>query len=297
MTSNSYEMISYKTCKICGGPIKTKSQKTVDGLPVAECLNCKLLFVKDVPVNKLRSDTDESLDEYYTDISTDKSKFNYCLNLITNIDYQNSKLKGKKLLDIGCGDGYFISLCQNHGIDSYGYDISPAVVNYAQRKGLKVFSDLHKITEKFDIITLFDVLEHMENPRRELEDLAKLLKDDGFIFIETPRKCLADFYLSILEVLGVARNNRISAEHLQLFTNNSLQKLIDQLPYKIIFNKNKTSLSWGGTEGISQYVKNIGIYKPLNWLVAITVQLLIKINLFGKNKAIILAKKITKEVV
>ena len=290
MIGLGYDSISYRTCKICGGPIKIKPRQTVDGLPVAECLDCGLLFVKDVPVNKLRSDTDESLDEYYTEISTDKTKFIYCLDLIkSKLNYHNSRLEGKKLLDIGCGDGYFISLCQNLGIDSYGYDISPGVVDYAQRKGLKVFSDLDEITEKFDIITLFDVLEHMENPRRELENLAKLLKDNGLIFIETPRKCLADFYLSILELLRVARSNRVSGEHLQLFTDKSLQKLIDQLPYKIIFHKNKTSLSWGGAEGISQYVKNIGIFKPLKWLVAVAVQLLIKINLFGKNKAIILA--------
>jgi len=292
MIDNIYDSISYKTCKICAGPIEVKSRKTVDGLPMAECLNCGLLFVKDVSIKQLRSDTDESLDEYYTEISTEKSKFNYCLNLIKSfLDHQNRKMAGQRLLDIGCGDGYFISLCQNLGIDSYGYDISPAVVDYAKRKGLKVFAALNKITDKFDIITMFDVLEHMENPRCELEDLAKLLKDNGLIFIETPRKCLADFYLSILEVLGVARNNRISAEHLQLFTDNSLQKLFDQLPYKIIFIKNKTSLSWGDTEGISQYVNNIGIPKSLNWFVAIIVKSLIRINLFGRNKAIILATK------
>ena len=290
MITDSYDSISYKTCKICGGPIRLKSRKTVDGLPVAECLDCGLLFVKDVPEKKLGRETEEFLDEYYTEISTDKSKFDYCLNLVkSHLAHQNRKMAGQRLLDIGCGDGYFIGFCQQLGIESYGYDISPAVANYAQRKGLRVYSDLDKVTDKFDIITMFDVLEHMENPRVELEYLAKLLKDNGLIFIETPRKCLADSYLSILEVLGVARNNRISGEHLQLFTDSSLRKLIDQLPYKIIFMKNKTSLSWGGTEGISQYVNNIGIFTPLNWLVANAVKLLIKTNLFGKNKAIILA--------
>jgi 2-polyprenyl-3-methyl-5-hydroxy-6-metoxy-1,4-benzoquinol methylase len=290
MLDNRHHSKSYKTCKICGGPIKFKSLETVDGLPVAECLNCGLLFVRNVPSKKLCSDTDDFVEKYYTEISTDKSKFIYSLNLIKScLDNQNRKMEGQRLLDVGCGDGYFISLCQNLGIESYGYDISPAAVNYAKNKGLKVLTDLDKITNKFDIITMFDVLEHMENPRRELEDLAKLLKDNGLIFIETPRKCLADFYLSVLELFGMARNNRVSSEHLQLFTNNSLRILLDKVQYKIIYFQSKTSFSWGGTKGISQYVNNIGIIKPLNWFVTVVVKLLIRLNMFGKNKAIILA--------
>jgi len=290
MLDNIHHSISYKTCKICDGPIRFKSRETADGLPVAECLKCGLLFVQNVPDKKLGNETDEFLDKYYIEIATDKSKFHYGLNLIKYyLDSQNRKIKGQRLLDIGCGDGYFISLCQNLGIESYGYDISPAVVNYAKRKGLKVFTGLDKITDKFDIITMFDVLEHMENPRRELEDLTKLLKDNGLIFIDTPRSCLADFYLSLLELLGVARSNRVNAEHLQLFSNKSLQILIDKIQYKIILFENKTGLSWGGAFGISQYINNIGIIKPLNWFITIIVKLLIKIQLFGRNKAIILA--------
>jgi 2-polyprenyl-3-methyl-5-hydroxy-6-metoxy-1,4-benzoquinol methylase len=290
MSSGHKSLVSYLSCKICDGTITLESNRTVDGLPLARCRNCGLLFVRDIYEKKPRIDEISHLEKYYTEIATDKSKFDYGLNLINiYLNSQNRSLINQKLLDVGCGDGFFVSHCNMLGIKASGYDISAAVVTMAAKKGLEVFNKLEEINEKFDIITMFDVLEHMENPRNELKSLANLLKPNGLIFIETPRKCLADFYLNILEKLRLAKNNRVSAEHLQLFTNKSLEILIDKIHYKIINFENKNSLSWGGLKGMSKYVENIGIsFKPVNRLIVMLAKLLIMMNIFGNNKAIIL---------
>lgn len=257
---------------------------------MTKCLNCGLLFVSEVP-DIVDNYADFNLEWYYNELAGDKSKFTYGLDLMRSwLKTTGRKLENQKILDVGCGDGYFLSLCLDLGMTAYGLDISPEVASYAERRGLKVFSDLKEIKDTFDIITLFDVLEHMTDPLQELSQLTQLLNDKGIIFIETPRKCLADFYLSILELFGIASNNRVSKEHLQLFTDKSLRILINRTMLNSIYSKNKTSLSWGVSAGLNQYISNIGIKsKPLNKLFANLVRIFLKANAFGKNKAIILA--------
>jgi 2-polyprenyl-3-methyl-5-hydroxy-6-metoxy-1,4-benzoquinol methylase len=285
---------SFTNCKICGGALNVKNRVTVDGLPLATCANCGLLMVKDIPEWHPEAET-ASVETYYSEIATDKSKFSHALNLIDScLSPSRRPLGDHKILDVGCGDGYFMSYCRDRGITAYGYDILPSAVALAQRRGLTVYSDLNQVKEKFDVITLFDVLEHMENPVQELLALAQLLRDGGLIFIETPRKCVVDFYLSILEFFNIAHNNRVSREHLQLFSNESLRILTDKVGLKICNFESKTSLSWSGEKGFSTYISNVGIkWQPANQFLSYLVQLLLKANIFGKNKAILVATKIS----
>lgn len=281
---------SFSTCKICDGPLKWNAGVTADGLPLTKCLNCGLLFVREFSVGG-DNYADFDLGWYYTELASDKSKFSSGLNLMrTWLEANGRTLENQKILDVGCGDGYFLSRCLDLGMTAAGFDISPEVAAYAEQRGLKVFSDLKDIKDTFTLITLFDVLEHMVNPLEELLQLTKLLDDGGIIFIEVPRKCLADYYLSILDIFGIARNNRVSQEHLQLYSDKSLRILMERTNLNIIYSQNKTSLSWGGSSGLTQYISNIGIRsKALNMICANLVRILLKANIFGKNKAIILA--------
>jgi len=250
-----------------------------------------LTFVTDIP-NKLEHNF-EDIKWYWEELSTDKGKYFYELEMIQN--YFKSKdrsLEGVKLLDVGCGDGYFISLCKENNIDAYGYDISTVTADYARQKGINIFTNIKDIEDKYDIITNIDVFEHMIDPLNELSNLKNLLKEDGIILIETPRRCLADFYLSILRFLNIIEDDdRINIEHLQLFTDKCLKIMTHKSGLKIECYKTKTNLSWGGYKGVSQYVYNLGLHAKIpNKIVTIIVFMLLKLNIFGKNKAVILAR-------
>lgn len=103
------------------------------------------------------------------------------------------KSKNGRLLDVGCGLGYFVKKVLVYpDWDVYGYEISKPAVGFAKDKlGLKnIFQG--KVEESdfpeqyFDIITLWDVIEHIPNPGPLLSYLNKILKDDGVLFIHTP---------------------------------------------------------------------------------------------------------------
>ena len=96
-----------------------------------------------------------------------------------------------KLLDVGCAMGFFVELAIQEGYDAYGIDPS----NYASTEAMKLVGN-NKIQtatlatavfpkKSFDIITLFDVFEHVDNPVKILDDVRSLLKPDGIIVIAT----------------------------------------------------------------------------------------------------------------
>jgi SAM-dependent methyltransferase len=96
-----------------------------------------------------------------------------------------------KLLDVGCGLGFFLKRMQNI-YDSYGVDVSEYSVEETRKVALKARVHIASATELpfhddyFDIITAFDIVEHLENPEVFFREASRLLKKDGMLLISTP---------------------------------------------------------------------------------------------------------------
>jgi 2-polyprenyl-3-methyl-5-hydroxy-6-metoxy-1,4-benzoquinol methylase len=98
-----------------------------------------------------------------------------------------------RLLDVGCGLGYFVQrVAVVPGWEAYGYEISPQAAAFARDElGLTtVFCGRVEASElaprSFDIITLWDVIEHIPDPDPLLSYLCSLLTDDGLLCMHTP---------------------------------------------------------------------------------------------------------------
>lgn len=90
-------------------------------------------------------------------------------------------LNGKRFLDFGCGEGYLVDKSLEYGVsEAYGYDIEDQ--NWNQRIG-KFTSDIGAIDGKFDIIFVYDVLDHTNNPVKLLNEIISLLGCDGSIYL------------------------------------------------------------------------------------------------------------------
>ena len=97
---------------------------------------------------------------------------------------------GKRLLDVGCGNGQFLSRARSAGWDVVGIDLDPKAVEAACGQGLDVrlggVDELDPVVEQFDVITLAHVIEHVHHPVGVLQACYGLLKPGGFIWIDTP---------------------------------------------------------------------------------------------------------------
>jgi len=111
----------------------------------------------------------------------------------------HAPLAGKRVLDVGCGRGMFLSLLKEAGAFVCGLELYDQAVSHARSAGLEV----HKVpvehafwqanhAQGFDIITLWDVIEHVNFPAETLEACARLLAPGGLLVVGTP--CRDSFY-------------------------------------------------------------------------------------------------------
>lgn len=101
------------------------------------------------------------------------------------------RVEGGRALDVGCGNGSFLSLLKRHGWQVAGADVSARAAEVAKRAfGIDVFVgelwDAPFEPQSFDLIQMSHVLEHVGDPVRLLAKAADLVKPGGEIYIETP---------------------------------------------------------------------------------------------------------------
>ena len=104
--------------------------------------------------------------------------------------------KQGKLLDIGCGEGVFVAYARRNGIDAYGVDFSKEAIELGRRwYGLTTINncsiaDLQKTDDRkqFDMVTMFEVLEHQEKPTDFIKELRSVLRDGGLLIASVPFK-------------------------------------------------------------------------------------------------------------
>ena len=102
-------------------------------------------------------------------------------------------VSGKKVLDIGCGEGYGPDFLAGYAKEVVGIDYNKAIIEYARNKyhksSLDFFvldvADLNSLNRKFDVICSFQNIEHIQDAEKLLKDVANLLNDRGVFICST----------------------------------------------------------------------------------------------------------------
>lgn len=99
-----------------------------------------------------------------------------------------ARFEPENLLEIGCGNGHFLEKIAPLGVEVEGVDINKDAVEACKVKGLRVDAvNVFDITKSYDMVVLFEVLEHMENAKELFEFLtAKLIRPGGHLIIAVP---------------------------------------------------------------------------------------------------------------
>jgi len=144
------------------------------------------------------------------------------------------KTKGK-LLDVGCALGFFIELAISKGYDAHGFDPSSYAVgearNIAGTDRIKhgTIASISYPPKSFDVITLFDVFEHLPDPGGDLAKLLTYLKDDGIMVIAT-----GDTGSAMAKVLKRRWTFYIPPQHLFFFNKKNMTTLFTKHHVKAI---------------------------------------------------------------
>jgi len=143
--------------------------------------------------------------------------------------------KGAKVLDIGCAFGYFLKCCDDYRLETYGVDISDYAIQQAWEitkakllthdinEGLAMFED-----NFFDLISVFDTIEHLASPYNLLKEVHRVLRPEGKVIITV------DNLHAIARIWKRGKWQGFTEEtHLYLFTPSSLKFLLKTSGFEI----------------------------------------------------------------
>ena len=259
MTPVAPVFLARSCCPVCSSP-DIKDHFAFDGLRTAICRACDFMFTRDIMAAEALRD---SYAEGYADQGhLDGQRVNATVNLKALQSFVPD-LAGKSILDIGSGFGFLLAEAKTGGAASVlGVELSIAERKYADETlGVETLARLDDIPgdARFDIITLFEVIEHVPEPGVFLKQAQEYLKPGGSLIIGTD-----NFESAVVRILGRGFPKWIPNEHISLFTPATLAAVIKQAgnlkiagmrsytPWELVVRQVAFQLS-GGRKGASTF--------------------------------------------
>ena len=201
---------------------------TKEVFSVYTCENCKIKQTKPIPQNIKKYYNIKDYDSY----NTKKDLFGWLYGLVRRVNSNSKLLTIKKegvrsLLDYGCGSGHFVKYARQKGLIAFGYE----PINQPDNK--YVYKKLNEVPEKkYDLITLWHVLEHTKDPVSLILSLKKLLNEGGKIIIGLPNYDSYDNFIYKSSWAGYDL-----PRHIYHFNRSSFAYFVEKTQMKIIKTK------------------------------------------------------------
>lgn len=192
---------------------------------LTKCSNCGFVFSKKIPsLNELIN--------HYTNYPRAVTLSPVTIKRYNELlDVFEVYKSGKNILDIGCSNGLFLECALKRGWNVYGIEFAEDCIESCAKKGIKVFKSDNLPQEffklQFDVITSFEVIEHINNPNEDMELIKKALRNGGAFYFTTPNfNSLSRYYLkdkwNVIEY----------PEHLSYYSAKTAHKLLSSHGFK-----------------------------------------------------------------
>jgi 2-polyprenyl-3-methyl-5-hydroxy-6-metoxy-1,4-benzoquinol methylase len=214
------------TCRLCEAPARFWFTKNKHDL--YRCTSCRLVFVHPIP--KQTGNLYEQsyfcggqhgfgYVNYHQDKKTDEA-FGRYLDTIKKYHPRTGRL-----LDIGAATGAFVGQANSRGWQAAGVEVSNYAASFAREQGLDVKTGMleqQKFPQKsFDAATLWDVIEHVPDPRATLGEVRRIVRDGGVIALNFP-----DAGSTYARLAGKRWQLIVPPEHLTLFNRRNMSALL-----------------------------------------------------------------------
>lgn len=257
------------------------SQKSPRCGQIVQCKRCMLVYVnpREKPRDIIHSYTMVKDERYLTEQTARRATFLRGLRLIEKYCPQKGRL-----LDVGCFVGLFLDLARTDGWSVLGIEPSQWAADYAKKRlNLNVlqgaFEDFELDDESFDTVTMWDVIEHLNDPKSILSTLHKKLKDQGILFLNTFN------YDSIFRKTLGRKYWFIERMHIYYFSPTTIKKMFEACNYEVL-----KIIPHFKTLSLGYYITRL---KEVNRFLATVAGYIGSFYLFGKRNITMYAGQMT----
>lgn len=203
-----------------------------------KCKKCGLIYTNPIPSEK-------SMDEFYFQVWKERRKGGKYTNVDGSIEFlismsnrrleklENIYRKKGTILDIGTGIGVFTGVAKERGWQVEGLEFNKNDCDYAEKNfGITLLQEnFYNFSNdrKYDVVTMFEVIEHLRTPLKDLKKIGEIVKKDGMLVIATP---IVDSLHAKKEGLNAA--NWYVVSHLSYFSFDILRNYLDSAGFKIV---------------------------------------------------------------
>lgn len=184
------------------------------------CRRCKTLYTAHLP----DAESVEDYDTYYQEENLTVPDFiNQRLDEII-AEFASYRRSGR-LLDVGFGAGTLLEAAQRAGWQALGVEVSNRAADHVRSLGFDVFcgtlAEARYPSNHFDVVTASEVLEHVADPQMVLQEIARVLRPGGLLWLTTPHGRGVS-----AQILGLKWSTVSPPEHLQLFSRDGTKTML-----------------------------------------------------------------------
>ena len=214
-------------CQVCNSKV-VNEYTVVENVPIYQCQGCQLAFVDQKTPRKKTT-------HIYSFLDYQKRENQFIKRYQSAIKLIKKCSDGKKILEVGAGFGLFSGMLYKAGysVDALEPTVTP---HYLQDLSVKTYKQnleeyTKNTTNKYDVIILYDVLEHVDFPQKTIRLFEKLLINKGIVFIQTPN------YQSLMARIVRNWSWWMVEDHRYFFSRKSLNLLFKNENWSLVFSK------------------------------------------------------------
>jgi len=236
------EEVIERPCPLCCSDNNSAIYKERGNIGIVRCKMCGLIYVNPMvkePEKNYWGDENKYFEEarlIFKGLAGHHRDLNYLEDLRT---IEKIKPTGN-FLDIGTNMGSFLRHTRGKKWNVIGVEPSPVLSNMARKHfGLNIktayLNNAGFEKEYFDVVTMTDVFEHIADPKMMLEDIKKVIKKDGILFIKVPNGKYNLLKLWLAKITGKTKSHDIfdSYEHVTHYTHNTLKSMVEVCGFKV----------------------------------------------------------------
>ena len=178
-------------CKLCGSR-RAQHLHTKNDVELVRCTSCGLVYVWNPPTRDAIERLYSFASGYHTAFRSGNSAESraHAARAADFLRIVGRYSRPGKILDVGCSVGFFLERARAEGWSTFGVEISNDTAELARERGLDVFTGTLEEAGlrpgSFDVVTMWDVLEHVEDPVATIAMAAEVLKEEGLLALSTP---------------------------------------------------------------------------------------------------------------